>query len=227
MRSSELFRRRRLVVIVLCCVFFVAVWREARCHVSATDDRDTRRVNIRTRTSFPFGETNNTQNSIIIVVAFLFEEKTKREREKRRPKKRIVVGIRIGKRNGRTMRDALKDDAFFCVHTAQQRWWVFSLCFIFRVSKKKREKKEEGKKEGDCVTVFVALVFAPSAPVFPPKALTTIYHSLFCSKRRRRRRMIPNALHKPFYTVRCSFVLSLCLSSTVAIFKSIQTAFVL
>ena len=42
--------------------------------------------------------------------------------------------------------------------------------------------------------------------------------------------MIPNALHKPFYTVRCSFVLSLCLSSTlvVAIFKSIQTrAFVL
>lgn len=133
MRSSELFRRRRLVVIVLCCAFFVAVWREVRCHVSATDDRDTRRVNIRTRTSFPFGETNNTQNSIIIiiVVAFLFEEKTKREREKRRPKKRIVVGIRIGKRNGRTMRDALKDDAFFRVQKQhKQRWWVFSLFYF-------------------------------------------------------------------------------------------------
>ena len=116
-----------------------------------------------------------------------------------------------------------------CAKTAQAE--VVGFFFVlFLGFQKKREKKEEGKKEGDCVTVFVALVFAPSASVFPPKALTTIYHSLFCSKRRRRRRMIPNALHKPFYTVRCSFVLSLCLSSTlvVAIFKSIQTrAFVL
>ena len=95
---------------------------EVCCHVCAKDERDMRRVNIRTRKSFPFGETNNKQNIIIVVVAFLFEEKTKRERErdpseKRRPK-RIIVII-IGKRNGRTMRDALKD-AFFCVHTAQQ-----------------------------------------------------------------------------------------------------------
>ena len=106
---------------------------EVCCHVCAKDERDMRRVNIRTRKSFPFGETNNKQNIIIVVVAFLFEEKTKRERErdpseKRRPKKRIIVII-IGKRNGRTMRDALKD-AFFCVHTAQQAVGFLSPLFF-------------------------------------------------------------------------------------------------
>ena len=57
---------------------------EVCCHVCAKDERDMRRVNIRTRKSFPFGETNNKQNIIIVVVAFLFEEKTKRERERER-----------------------------------------------------------------------------------------------------------------------------------------------
>ena len=151
----------------------------------------------------------------------LFEEKTKRERErerdpseKRRPK-RIIVII-IGKRNGRTMRDALKDTRSF-VCTQHSRGGGFSLCFIFRVSKKKEKKKEEGKRK-DCVTVFALFVRSLRSRLFPPKALTTTtttthhhHHHSFCS---RRRRMIPNALHKPFYTVRCSFVLSLCLSST-------------
>ena len=73
---------------------------EVCCHVCAKDERDMRRVNIRTRKSFPFGETNNKQNIIIVVVAFLFEEKTKRERErerdpseKRRPKRIIVITV--------------------------------------------------------------------------------------------------------------------------------------
>ena len=120
MRSSELFRRR-LVVIVLCCTFFVAVWRCVVTYARKTKEICVESTSVHAN-HFPLGKQITNKPIIIVVVAFLFEEKTKRERgrdpsEKRRPK-RIIVII-IGKRNGRTMRDALKD-AFFCVHTAQQ-----------------------------------------------------------------------------------------------------------
>ena len=61
---------------------------EVCCHVCAKDERDMRRVNIRTRKSFPFGETNNKQNIIIVVVAFYSKKKpNERERERETPAK--------------------------------------------------------------------------------------------------------------------------------------------
>ena len=81
----------------------------------------------------------------------LFEEKTKRERErerdpseKRRPKKRIIVII-IGKRNGRTMRDALKDTRSF-VCTQHSRGGGFFLFVLFLGFRKKKRKKRRGEK---------------------------------------------------------------------------------
>ena len=205
---------------------------EVCCHVCAKDERDMRRVNIRTRKSFPFGETNNKQNIIIVVVAFLFEEKTKRERERETPAKnddQNASSLLLSERGMDVPCETLsKTTRSFVCKNSTSRGGGFFLCFIFRVSKKKRKKRRGEKGRGLCHSLRRACVRSLRSRLFPPKALTTIYHSLFCSKRRRRRRrMIPNALHKPFYTVRCSFVLSLCLSSTVAIFKSIQTAFVL
>ena len=74
----------------------------------------------------------------------------------------------------------------FCVGAwFSLRLLFFLMYLIFRVS------REEGKKEGDFEVSTFKGKRARSPPPLP-------------SPPRTRSRMIPNALHKPFYTVRCS-----------------------
>ena len=165
---------------------------------------------------------------------FIRRKNQTRERERETPAKnddQNASSLLLSERGMDVPCETLSQTRSFANSTAEVGVFspLFFLCFIFRVSKKKEKKKKRGKRKGIVSQSSSRFCSLPPLPPLPTKSAHHHHHHhhhhhSFCS---RRRRMIPNALHKPFYTVRCSFVLSLCLSSTVAIFKSIQTAFVL
>ena len=138
----------------------------------------------------------------------------------------------IGKRNGPTMRRSQRR-VLFCAlakgASVFKRFFLSSFPFVLFLGFQKKRKKRRGEKGrgfwNHQSPVFTnkgsARAVAPSAPVFPAAQTRS------CS------RMIPNALHKPFYTVRLVLVFFLFLGVSVeqsAIFKKlfgdqIQTAF--
>ena len=116
----------------------------------------------------------------------------------------------IGKRNGPTMRRSQRR-VLFCAlakgASVFKRFFLSSFPFVLFLGFQKKRKKRRGEKGrgfwNHQSPVFTnkgsARAVAPSAPVFPAAQTRS------CS------RMIPNALHKPFYTVRLVLVFFLLL----------------
>ena len=108
---------------------------EVCCHVCAKDERDMRRVNIRTRKSFPFGETNNKQNIIIVVVAFYSKKKpNERERERETPAKnddQNASSLLLSERGMDVPCETLsKTRVLLCAHSTAEVVGFFSLFYF-------------------------------------------------------------------------------------------------
>ena len=178
MRSSELFRRR-LVVIVLCCTFFVAVWRCVVTYARKTKEICVESTSVHAN-HFPLGKQTTNKTSSSSSSRFIRRKNQTRERERETPAKnddQNASSLLLSERGMDVPCETLSQTRSF-VCTQHSRWWVFCLlffflCFIFRVSKKKRKKRRGEKGRGLCHSLLRAFVRSLRSRLFPPKALTT------------------------------------------------------